>query len=133
MAHFLSFITLLFLIQKKHQLTIEIEGVEHAKGNIHLAIFKKKSNFPATNSGFKNKIQSCNDNTIIFQNLDSEEYAIAVFLDENKNGIMDTNLFGAPTEKYGFSNNARGVFSSPSFEEASFELKSDKKIKILIK
>ena len=36
-------------------------------------------------------------------------YAVALFQDENGNDNLDTTAFGAPTEKYGFSNDARGV------------------------
>ena len=53
--------------------------------------------------------------------------------DENKNGKLDKNLFGAPTEAYGFSNNARETFSSPSFEAAKVVLDRDKKCQIRIK
>ena len=42
-------------------------------------------------------------------------------------------MFGVPTEKYGFSNNARETFSAPSFSSASFELKEDKKVSVILK
>jgi len=51
-------------------------------------------------------------------------YAVAVFRDENNNDKIDYNIFGAPTEQYGFSNDASGFFSAPSFEQASFKLSS---------
>jgi uncharacterized protein (DUF2141 family) len=40
---------------------------------------------------------------------------------------------GIPTEQYGFSNDAIGFLGSPSFEDASFNLLSDSKIKISLK
>lgn len=68
-----------------------------------------------------------------FENLADGQYAVAIFHDENENGIIDKNMFGAPTEAYGFSRNARGTFSAPSFEEAKIDLKENKSIEIWIK
>lgn len=36
------------------------------------------------------------------------------------NGKLDTNALGIPTEGYGFSNDAKGWLSAPSFSAASF-------------
>jgi len=38
-------------------------------------------------------------------------------------------LFGAPTEAYGFSNNARGTFSKPSFSETLVDVSKNRIIK----
>lgn len=46
-------------------------------------------------------------------------YALAVVHDEDGDGRLDTNLLGMPTERYGFSNDARGRFGPPSFQDAS--------------
>jgi uncharacterized protein (DUF2141 family) len=55
-----------------------------------------------------------------FEDIPPGTYAMAVVHDENMNGKLDTNWFGVPTEGYGFSNNARGVLSAPSFSDAKF-------------
>jgi uncharacterized protein (DUF2141 family) len=47
-------------------------------------------------------------------------YALAVIHDENMNGKLDTNWPGIPTEGYGFSNDAKALFSAPSFSAARF-------------
>ena len=70
--------------------------------------------------------------TGVFEELDPGKYAVAVILDENKSFDMDKNMFGFPLEQYGFSNNAREQLSAPSFQKASFELHSDRKIQIKI-
>lgn len=49
-----------------------------------------------------------------------KHYAIAIYHDANSNLRMDKNFLGIPTEKYGFSKNARNTFGLPSFESASF-------------
>mgnify|MGYP003111745510 FL=1 len=45
-------------------------------------------------------------------------FAIAVFQDANENAQLDRNVLGVPSERYGFSNDARGKVGPPGFEEA---------------
>jgi uncharacterized protein (DUF2141 family) len=59
-------------------------------------------------------------------------YAISTFQDKNSNKKLDTNLVGAPKERFGFSNNPRVLFSAPSFYDAEFEVKAGEKKKINI-
>ncbi|KRO33920.1 MAG: hypothetical protein ABS21_00690 [SAR86 cluster bacterium BACL1 MAG-121105-bin34] len=47
-------------------------------------------------------------------------YAIALFIDLNGNKKIDKNFLGIPKEQYGFSNNAMGTLSAPTFEQAQF-------------
>ena len=47
-------------------------------------------------------------------------YAIAFFIDVNGNKKLDKNFLGIPKEQFGFSNNAMGKLSAPSFEQAMF-------------
>lgn len=58
----------------------------------------------------------------VFKNLAAGRYAVGVYIDENDNQEADTNLFGAPTESVGMSNNPSFFFSPPSFDESSVEL-----------
>ena len=48
------------------------------------------------------------------------EYAIAFFIDANGNKKLDKNFLGIPKEQFGFSNNAMGTLSAPTFEQAKF-------------
>jgi len=57
----------------------------------------------------------------VFSELPKGVYGISAFHDENKNGKLDTNLVGYPTEEYCASNNARNTFSAPSFSDAKFK------------
>ncbi|MFZ3032643.1 MAG: DUF2141 domain-containing protein [Parvibaculum sp.] len=54
-----------------------------------------------------------------FLKLPPGRYAIIVYHDENDNGLLDKSTLGIPQEGYGFSNNARGFFSAPSFDAAA--------------
>ena len=52
-------------------------------------------------------------------------YAIALFVDANENLKIDKNFLGIPKEQYGFSNNAMGKLSGPSFQQAKFQVKGN--------
>ena len=60
--------------------------------------------------------------TLSFDNLAEGHYAIKLFHDQNDDGELDTDLFGIPSEPYGFSNNASDPFSAPEWTEAKFRV-----------
>lgn len=60
------------------------------------------------------------DASFEFSDIKPGKYAIVVIHDENRNGELDTNLFGIPTEGHGFSSGAEVTMSAPSFSDAVF-------------
>ena len=62
---------------------------------------------------------------LVFPGLAPGRYAVRVFADENGNGKLDTNLFGMPTERYGFSNDAKGNLGPPEFDAAAIGVDAD--------
>jgi uncharacterized protein (DUF2141 family) len=58
--------------------------------------------------------------TCAFDPIPAGTYAVACFHDENKNGKLDTGLFGIPTEGTVASNHAKGFMGPPSFDKAKF-------------
>lgn len=60
-------------------------------------------------------------------------YAIACFHDENDNDKLDRAFSGFPTEAYGFSNDARGVFGPPDLEDQLIEHRKKQSIRIQLK
>jgi uncharacterized protein (DUF2141 family) len=60
----------------------------------------------------------------VFAQLQPGRYAIIVIHDENDNGRLDENALGVPIEGYGFSNDAQGFLSAPSFDAAAITLDS---------
>ena len=58
----------------------------------------------------------------IFRSVPAGRWAVSAYHDENSNGKLDKGMFDKPTELYGFSNNARGMFSRPDFEQAAVVL-----------
>ncbi|KLN52367.1 DUF2141 domain-containing protein [Variovorax paradoxus] len=62
---------------------------------------------------------------LVFTGLAPGRYALRAFADENGNGKLDTNLMGMPTERYGFSNDAKGNRAAPAFEAAAIIVDAD--------
>ena len=62
------------------------------------------------------------DSTQLNTEIPDGEYAIAFFIDANGNKKLDKNFLGIPKEQFGFSNNAMGTLSAPSFEQAKFRV-----------
>ena len=116
-------------------LTITINGFSSNEGKASVAIYRDSDDFPGAKSQYKGKVVLIENKkaTVSFENLPKASYAVAVFHDKNKNGVLDKNMLGIPLEKYGFSNNAREMFSAPSFESAAVNLDKNKSIAIFVK
>lgn len=118
-----------------HTLEVNVSNVPSAKGNVFVGLYRPKDEWPLFGKQFKGKIVQAVKGTtsVTFENLPEGTYALAVYHDENKSGVLDKNLVGMPTEVYGFSNNARRTFSAPTFEEAKFTVQKDTKHNIWVK
>jgi len=128
------FISLAFL-GTTYDLEVLVEGIPNTKGTLFIGLFNSSATFPNYGKQYKGVVVTHEGKSHVykFKNLPKDTYALAIYHDENKNGKLDKNLFGAPTEAYGFSNNARETFSAPSFEAAKVVLDRDKKCQIRIK
>ncbi len=56
----------------------------------------------------------------VFKEIPAGTYGISAFHDEDNDGKLNTNLVGYPLEEYCSSNNARNMFSAPSWKDAKF-------------
>ena len=57
--------------------------------------------------------------SVVFAEVPPGRYAIKAFHDSDGDGELGRDLFGAPSEDYGFSNDARGTFGPPDFADAA--------------
>jgi uncharacterized protein (DUF2141 family) len=117
--------------------TIVLSNPGKSRGKVYVAFYNKEADFLRTDKIFIAKtveISAKGFATISFENIVSGTYAIAAFLDENDNGELDTNFFGIPKEKYGFSNNIRPMMRAATFKEAAFVITNkESTIKINLK
>ena len=116
-------------------LTVQVNGFSSAEGKAFVGIYRPQDKWPEINKQFIGKVVAIENGVakITFETLEKGSYAIAVFHDRNRNGILDKNMLGMPVEKYGFSNNARETFSAPSFQSAAVNLDKSKWISINVK
>lgn len=126
--YYLCFLFLILLkpynLLAQFTLTVEINDLRNSCGQILLHVYDQNQNKVKGEYG----VIKDNKCIIIIENLKASKYAFKYFHDENKNEKLDTNLFGLPTEGYGFSNNAEGTFGPPPFEKWIFDFNEDKKM-----
>ena len=93
-------------------------------GTVRAAVYDSQKSFDdaKTVAGI-NGIAVPGSTMLAFDKLQPGTYGIAVYHDKNGNEELDRNLFGAPNEPFGFSNNPKIGFSAPKFQ--SFEFKFD--------
>ena len=106
----------LFAFGQSKQTTVEITDLKNDKGKIRLSVYNKQQVIVQQIAiSIENKTARAD-----LELNDGEEYAISFMHDENSNGKLDGGRFGIPIEGYGFSNDARGFFGPPSFEDQLF-------------
>jgi uncharacterized protein (DUF2141 family) len=127
MTAFITFLAL-FFAQNEVELKVNFTGMEHSKGKVLVELRNEK------NVVVQSKVLPVkNETAFTIFNVRPGKYAISSFYDANNNTKLDKNFLGAPTEKYGFSNNARGTFGPPDFKDQLVEVNETIKIDIQLK
>lgn len=117
-------------------LTVTITHLHNNNGVVLVSLFKEGEGFPddaARAFGKQKAVLSNKSSRVVFANVPSGRYAVAILHDENNNQKMDKNFLGIPKEGYGFSNNASAPFGPPSFRKASFTHTGNRPTEITIK
>ena len=107
---------------KKANLQVEIQNVRTLKGDVYIALFNVKNEFPEGKPMEGKKLEVNDKSVQATFSVEPGDYAIAVYHDENGNGKMDKRVFGIPKEPYGFSNNFRPTMSAPKFNDCRFSV-----------
>jgi uncharacterized protein (DUF2141 family) len=117
-------------------LTVTVAGIRSASGTLMIGLYDSAEGFGvavkhATEAGLltdRGRLVGVamraapGAQSIIFTQLQPGRYAVIAFHDENDNGRLDESPWGVPTEGYGFSNDAQGFLTAPSFEAAGLTL-----------
>lgn len=104
-------------------LTVRVTNLRSNGGQVGCMVYGSAKGFPTDPSAALQRRWCAIANaasTCPFDPIPAGTYAVACFHDENKNGKMDTGLFGIPTEGAVVSNHAKGFMGPPSFEKAKF-------------
>lgn len=108
---------------------VTVQNLEGKSGQIYIAWYNSATAFASKQKAafMKSiKVSGQNEVHVPFVAIPPGKYAVAVYLDENGNGIIDKNFLGIPKERYGFSNNPSPAMRAPRYEEAVFEVVSGK-------
>lgn len=105
-------------------LTVKVLGLESGRGEVAVAVYDSAESFKErTDAVAKGRIAPGNNMaTWTTEPIEPGLYAVAVYHDLNQNGQLDRSALGAPSEPYGFSNDARGRFGPPKFEKAAIRI-----------
>ena len=108
---------------KKGNLKVVLTDIKTKTGQVGFFLFHSEEGFPvktekALLSGYVKNTGKTVEYT--FPNIAVGSYAVYVFHDEDGNNKLKTNFIGMPKEGMGVSNNAKGHFGPPSFDDAKF-------------
>jgi uncharacterized protein (DUF2141 family) len=108
-------------------MTVNVEGIPSVEGNLFVELYDRDSYFHYEQ--VLNELivpVSGTTMTVTLEHVPRGRYIVVVSHDANANGKLDTNLFGAPTEVYGFSRGARGAFGPPAFDAGAFDFNGER-------
>ena len=120
-----SFLMVLSLQAFATNLSVKLEN-STMQWPTYIQVFKTSDGFPTDMS--KAVLVHRMDKDVIEVKIPikkSGKYAISIFQDKNGNKKLDTNWIGIPREPVGVSNNAKGSFGPPSFEDCVFEYQAE--------
>lgn len=114
------------------ELEIVVAGLRNQNGSLLVALYKDAESYLNEEDYYRRVVIPANSASLlgVIRDLPAGVYAIAVLHDENDNNKMDTRFF-IPREGYGFSNNVKVRFRTPSFADTSFEV-GEKRIRLAI-
>lgn len=124
--------------QKKetYNLTIDVKELRNSNGTVVFALYNREDAFP--DEHYKKYLKKLTGkivygtSTVTFWNLPAGKYAVNILHDEDNDGKIKKGMI-LPKEGIGFSNfQSVGFSNKPSFSKASFDLQSDKALKIKI-
>ena len=115
-------------------LTVEVLNPKLQQGSINVALYTTAEGWLKDGQSLAaQRVPVVEKTVLVFRNLQPGSYAISLFHDENGNGTMDKNAIGIPSERYGFSRDARGMMGPPAFADAAIVLGTDTSISITLK
>ena len=134
MKFILYFISIVFFLlpqSNEHRLTVSVTGLKPLKGDLYISLHNRPEYFQFPDSALMKVKITVNESTetVFFEDVPGGRYALALYHDENLNGILDANELGIPREGYGFSTKNK-VAGRPKFEQAAFDFSRNDTIEV---
>ncbi|MEW7291437.1 DUF2141 domain-containing protein [Aquimarina sp. 2304DJ70-9] len=123
----LALSTSCFAQNNNPSIDVIITNIKSNDGTLKIGLYNSKESF--LKSIYKSiSIKAKKEGVqVTFENIKEGEYAISLYHDKDNNQKMNT-FFRIPTEPYGVSNNAKGQFGPPKWEDAKFIISTEKEI-----
>jgi len=122
--------------EEKCTLTVEVKDLRNSNGSVLFALYNREDAFP--DEHYKKYFKKLTgkivngESSVTFKNLPAGKYAVNILHDENNDGKIKRGII-LPKEGIGFSNfQSIGISNRPSFSKASFNVLTDKMIKVNI-
>ena len=99
---------------------IRVTGAANDLGTVKIAIYENEETFNNPDLALATNSLSLDGGEAVWAVPVSglpNRIAIAAYHDENGDQQLTLNRFGIPSERYGFTNNARGLTGPPTFEQ----------------
>lgn len=101
--------------------TVQLLDVASGKGNLMVSLCERTTFMKRCASS--QRVRARRGTAVVtFRGIKPGRYAVMAFHDEDGDGRMGRTSIGAPSEGWGFSRDARGTMSAPSFEQAAINV-----------
>ncbi len=106
-------------------LAVRVENVDTKGGLLHVALYTEDlwSNDNADPMADMIVPAVPPVTTVVMKDVKPGVYGIKSYQDANKNDKFDQNFLGLPLERFGFSRDAKPIFSEPGFDRTKFVVK----------
>jgi len=131
--HFLTLLLTGMLLQAQNTVEVTMTHFGTNDGKARVGLYNQAEDF--LNKEFKT-LETVIVNqkaTVAFTDVPDGMYAISCYHDEDNNGQLNMRFGMIPIEDYACSNNAKGFFGPPKWEDAQFEVKGGQVKSIAIK
>ncbi len=105
-------------------LTVRVENVEKKGGLLHVALYTENlwnndNAVPVVDMVVPAVPPAT---TVVMKDVRPGVYGVKSYQDANKNDKFDQNFLGLPLERFGFSRDAKPIFSEPGFDRTKFTI-----------
>jgi uncharacterized protein (DUF2141 family) len=126
MQTIITYLAIIFgsiLMNAQNTVEVTITNLSNNDGNVKIGLYNNAADF--LEKQYKGAIVLIENKKAIvtFSNIPDGDYAVSFYHDEDEDNKFDMFMGMIPIEDYGCSNNAKGMFGPPKFEDAKFELK----------
>jgi uncharacterized protein (DUF2141 family) len=111
------------VLHAQNTVEVSLRDFSNDNGHVRVGLYNEAGLF--LDKSFKSEWSEITDkeSKVTFTDLPDGVYAISCYHDKDDNGELNMLMGMIPSEPYGTSNNARGFFGPPKWEDAKFELK----------